>query len=95
MQKERKKGGYKYSKEMKQFALTIYFLRPKVYNFMKTTLSLPTISTLKRTTSKFEILTGLNDFLFNFLNFKTKNYTPEALQCILCADEMSSKTYIT
>jgi len=64
---------------MKQFALTIYFLGSEVYNFMKTTLSLPTISTLKRTTSKFEILTGLNDFLFDFINFKTRNYTPEAL----------------
>lgn len=92
MQKERKKGGYRYNNEMKQFALTIYFLGPKVYNFIKTTLSLPTISTLKRTTTKFEILPGLNDFLFNFINFKTRNYTPEALQCILCADEMSLKT---
>jgi len=53
---------------------------------------LPTISTLKRTTSTFEILPGLNISLFNFLNFKTKNYTPEALQCILCADQMSLKT---
>jgi len=76
MQKERKKGGYRYNNEMKQFALTIYFL---VYNFIKTTLSLLTISTLKRTTSKFEILPVLNDFLFDFINFKTRNYTPEAL----------------
>ncbi|KAE9522127.1 hypothetical protein AGLY_017471 [Aphis glycines] len=92
MQKERKKGGYRFNNEMKQFALTIYFLGPKVYSFIKTTLSLPTISTLKCTTSKFEILPCLNDFLFNFINFKTRNYTPEALQCILCADEMSLKT---
>jgi len=64
----------------------------KVYNFIKTTLSLPTIRTPNRTTSKFEILPGLNDFLFNFINFKTRNYTPETLQCILCADEMFLKT---
>lgn len=65
---------------------------PKVCNFLKTTLTLPTISTLKHTTTKFEILPDLNNFSFNFINFKTKNYTPEALQCILCADEMSLKT---
>jgi len=29
MQKERKKGGYRYSKEMKQFALTIFFFGSK------------------------------------------------------------------
>lgn len=78
MNKERRKGGYRYSKKIKQFSIyfTIYLLGPKVFNF-----SLPTISALKRTILKFEILPGLNDFLQNFINFKTKNYTPEALQC--------------
>ena len=32
--------------------------------------------------------------MFNFLSFKTKNFLPEALDCILCADEMSIKTHI-
>lgn len=94
MCKSRKKPGYRYSKSLKQFALTIYFLGPRVYNFMKTTLSLPSTVTLKRATSKFEMQPGFNDFLFSFINFKTKNYSAEALQCILCADEMSIKSHL-
>jgi len=91
MCKSRKKPGYRYSKSLKQFALTIYFLRSKVYNFMKSTLSLSSTSTLKRATSKFKMQPGFNDFLFSFINFKTKNYSAEAVQCILCMDEMSKK----
>lgn len=94
MCKSRKKPGYRYSKSLKQFALTIYFLGPRVYNFMKTTLSLPSTVTLKRTTSKFEMQSGFNDFLFSFINLKTKNYSAETLQCILCADQMSIKSHL-
>ncbi|KAL4089040.1 hypothetical protein QTP88_024118 [Uroleucon formosanum] len=34
----------------------------------------------------------LNDFLFNFVSFKISSFKPEALDCILCADEMALKT---
>ncbi|KAL4120029.1 hypothetical protein QTP88_012775 [Uroleucon formosanum] len=34
----------------------------------------------------------LNDFLFNYLSLKISNFKSEALDCILCADEMSLKT---
>lgn len=54
---------------------------------MKTTLSLANISTFRRSITKFEILPSLNDFLFNFINFKNKNYKPDALQCIFCDDK--------
>jgi len=55
-------------------------------------LSLPTSRTLRRLTSKYEINPGLNDFLFNFVSFKISSFKPEALGCILCADEMALKT---
>ena len=62
---------------------------------MKSSLSLPSTSTLKRATSKFEMQPGFNNFLFSFINFKTKNYSAEAAQCIiLCADEMSIKSHL-
>lgn len=56
MCKQRKEGGFRYSKEMKEFALSIYFLSPRAYNFIKTKFSFPSIATLKRMTSKNEFL---------------------------------------
>jgi len=79
---------------MKRFALTIYFSGPKVHNFMKNTLYLPSISTLKRTTSKFEILPGLNDFYLILFLLKLRIVSSEASQSVLCADEMALKTNI-
>jgi len=75
-------------------ALTIYFLGPAVYSFLKPTLSLPVPRTLRRVMSKYELNSGLNDFLFEFLKFKISNFKPEALDCTLCADEMALKTHL-
>lgn len=59
---------------MKQLVLTVYFLGPSVYRFLKTTLSLPTVRALRCVTSKFELTPGLNDFLFDFVKFKILNF---------------------
>jgi len=48
--KEKQKG-YRYNNEIKQLALTIYFLGPRVYKLLLNILSLPSISTLKRPNS--------------------------------------------
>ncbi|KAL4113576.1 hypothetical protein QTP88_017183 [Uroleucon formosanum] len=58
----------------------------------QSSLSLPTSRSLGRITSKYEIDPGQNDFLFNFVSFKISSFKPEALDCILCADEMALKT---
>jgi hypothetical protein len=57
-------------------------------------LNLPSIRTLRTIIAKYELKPGLNDFMFNFLSFKTKNFLPEALECILFSDEMSIKTHL-
>jgi len=87
-----KATGYRYSNEFKQLALTIYFLGPKVYRFLQSTLALPNPCTLRRITKHYEINPGLNDSLFNFLQFKTQHFSPESLECVLCADEMAIKS---
>lgn len=94
MCKTRNPHGYRYTNDMKQLALTIYFLGPSVYRFLKSILSLPSVRTLRRVTSKYELIPGLNDFLFDFIKFKISTFKTEALDCILCADEMSLKTHL-
>lgn len=90
--KDKTLRAFRYSNEIKQIALSIYFLGPRVYNLLQNPLSLPTVRTLQRVTSKFEINPGFNDFLFNFVSFKISNFKSNALDCILCADEMALKT---
>jgi hypothetical protein len=42
----------------------------------------------------YKINLDLNDFLFNFLLFKTHNFLPESLECVLYADEMLIKSNV-
>jgi len=92
LNKDKNPKGRRFSNEIKQFALTIYFLGPSVFHLLQRNFCLPSIRTLRKITSKYEFQPGLNDFMFNFLSFKTKTFSSDALNCILCADEMSLKT---
>lgn len=47
MSKNRKKKGFRYTKQMKDFALSIYYLSPKVYRYLQPKFSLPNMSTIK------------------------------------------------
>ncbi|KAF0711422.1 Transposable element P transposase [Aphis craccivora] len=47
--------GYRYSNEFKQLALTIYFLEPRAYRFLQSTLALPNPCTLRCITTNYEI----------------------------------------
>jgi len=73
-------------------ALTIYLFDPRAYTFLKTILQLPTIRTLHRTTEKYEIISGLNDILFEYKTFKANNLSKESKDCVLCIDEMEIKS---
>lgn len=86
MCKQRKVGkAFRYSKEMKEFALSIYFISPKAYNFIKTNLSLPSISTLKRITTKSEFINIKTKFkkLNRPRNIETNNYKQSNVEFIL------------
>lgn len=66
MCKKRPKG-FRYSNEYKQFALTIYFLSPQTYKFLRKTFCLPSISTLYTTNFNLDVCE-----LFEFLGFSAK-----------------------
>lgn len=67
---------------------------PKVYTFLQSFLKLPSPRTLRTITSNYELSPGINDFMFEFLAFKLKNFSEVARQCILCIDEMALKTFV-
>lgn len=91
---KRKPQGMRYSNEIKQLALTIFFFGPQVYTFFKSLLLLPSPRTLRRITQKIDIVPGLNDVIFETIELKMKNLKDDAKDCVLCIDEMSIKTHL-
>lgn len=89
---KRKPQGMRYSNQIKQLALTIYFFGPQVYTFLKSLLLLPSPKTLRRITQKINIVPGLNDVIFETIELKMNNLKDDAKDCVLCVDEMSIKT---
>lgn len=79
---------------MKQFALKIHFLGPKVYRFIKTSLNLPSIRTLQRVTERWEIFPGFSDLVFKVLTLKGSTMSAKSRECVLCVDEMSIKAFL-
>lgn len=55
MTKTKTSHGLRYSNDMKQLALTIYFLGPAAYRFLKTTLCIPSVNTLRSVTRKYKL----------------------------------------
>ncbi|XP_044755611.1 uncharacterized protein LOC123321626 isoform X2 [Coccinella septempunctata] len=92
--RKRKPHGYRYSVAFKQFALTIYFLGPKVYQFLQKTFFLPHKATLCRITTNWDFSVGLNEHIFQAISLKTRNMDDAAKDCIVCVDEMSIKTHL-
>ena len=54
----------RYTTELKQFALALYFQSPAAYRFLRKSFHLPSKSTLYRITTNWPIEVGLNDYIF-------------------------------
>lgn len=59
-----------YTDKLKQLALTIQFLGPKVYTFLMKTLSLLNPCTLKWVTQCYQLMPGLNNFFLKLYLIK-------------------------
>lgn len=75
---------FRYSNSIKQFALKIHFLCPKVYRILRIPWALPSPRTLQRVTEKWEFSPGFNDLLFKILEMKGSTMTPKNKECVLC-----------
>jgi hypothetical protein len=50
------------------------------------------IRILQRLMEQVVINPGINAIVFNIINLKAKHFLNEALECIICADEISTKS---
>nr|CAI5848512.1 unnamed protein product [Callosobruchus analis] len=83
--------GRRYTNEIKQFALMLYFVSPKAYNLLSKLLTLPSRRTLQRMTENIYLRPGLNNKL-KALEIKAKTMKKMDKHCLLCIDEMSLKS---
>lgn len=78
--------GNGYDKELKFFALNLYFSCPQTYRFLEKTLILPSTKTLLR--MKINFKPGVSDDLISLLSKRLKNNSPNYKYCTICIDEM-------
>lgn len=84
--------GRRYSLELKNQCLEMFFTGPKLYRMLMGSLCLPSPTTLLKLIKNVSPVPGLdNPQLFEMLKMKVDNFPIEEKQCVLCMDEMSLK----
>lgn len=86
------KYGRRYTDNLKQFSLGLYFTGPKCYRQLQKTFWLPSYRSLCRYVEKVNFKAGINESLFKLLKMKVDKIPAIEKICVLCIDEMSLKT---
>ncbi|KAJ8976153.1 hypothetical protein NQ317_018092 [Molorchus minor] len=86
--------GQRYSNAFKQFCLTLYFLGPKSYRYLKKICKLPSVRSLQRFVEIIKFKPGVNDMLFEILKFKVTNMNAKDKICYISVDEMALKKHL-
>lgn len=91
--KSKRRISHRYSAEIKQFSLMLYFLSPHAYNYISKLLTLPTKRSLQRMTEQLLCKPGFdNKAIFKALELKIQTMLEQEEHCVLCIDEMSLKS---
>lgn len=90
---DKKLRGAKYPNSFKRFCLSIYFLSPKAYRFLRKIFCLPATSTLNTLTTEWQYSPGLHDSLFDTFKIKVDRFSELEKETLLCIDEMSIKKH--
>lgn len=91
---QRKTQGRRYQNEFKQFALSLYFVGPKVYRLLQKTFVLPSPSCLHRYIKGIQCTAGINESVLEILRIKCDQMQEQDKFCIICVDEMSIKSHL-
>lgn len=91
---DRKLKGERYSNAFKKFALSIYFLSPKCYKFLRSIFKLPSVTILNNLTKEWSYTPGLNDDIFRHIKIKLKKMEKMDRRVSLVIDEMSIKPHL-
>src|SRR5271155_57914 len=88
--RKRNKSGMRYSDELKKFALTLHFYSPRAYEYVRSTINLPSSRALSNWTSPVNSEPGFFKDVFKELQHKAKA-DPFYRDAALMVDGMSIK----
>ncbi|KAL4113577.1 hypothetical protein QTP88_017184 [Uroleucon formosanum] len=88
--KGRKSTGYRYSKEIKEFALTLHYYSPKAYEYARSIFILPNSKSIMNWTSS---VNG-EPSIFSEVMQALQNLNPQDKHCNLCFDAMSIRKQV-
>ncbi|CAG4935527.1 unnamed protein product [Parnassius apollo] len=83
--------GVRYSKELKQFALTLNYYSPRAYRFLRTCINLPHPATIRKMLSSAECNVGFLKEVFEFLKLNVQT-NPALIHVALIFDSMAIKS---
>jgi len=83
-----KPSGRRYTDEIKEFALTLYYYSPKAYKYVRSIVPLPNPSLIKKWSASFKCEPGFVEEAFTSLS-KEITHTPSNKDCCLVIDAMS------
>ncbi len=88
------KNGYRYSSDMKAFAITLYHLNGRAYKMLSKHLRLPSKTTIVKWLNKLPNSPGLTEPAMNVISSRVKNMNDKEKLCIILFDEMSLKSHL-
>ena len=84
----KKRGGQRYSDEIKEFSLTLYYYLPRVYRFLTKNLSLPNQTSIRQWTRSVKCEVGVLEDVLQTLKGQVSAHKIDP-NCCLMVDEMS------
>ena len=94
MKSERVKG-YRYNHNEKMFSLSLWHSSPRCYRLLRTTFSLPSVTTLRRSVRLINLKPGFHQIILNGIKEKAVSLNEQESLVTIAFDEMSIKTNLT
>ena len=90
----KKARGNRYHINEKMFSLSLWHASPKCYRLLKTTFSLPSITTLRRSIRMIDMKPGFHQRDLDGIKEKATTYTLQESLVVIAFDEMTIKTFL-
>ena len=94
LEHDKKTRGNRYNCDEKMFALSLWHASPKCYRLLRTTFSLPSICTLRRSIQMIDMTPGFHANIFNSIKEKADTFNRKESLVAIAFDEMSIKTHL-
>ncbi|KYM83301.1 hypothetical protein ALC53_06225 [Atta colombica] len=88
------KRSRRYDLKFKKFALCLYFLSPRTYRELQKSIALPSVHSLNLFIKRWNIVSSINNKIFEAMKLKLNSLSLTETLCILCVNEMNLKIHL-